>query len=155
MLIILLNIIPVFNDDRFGLFLKFIYLNSSCYIFVWCWFFLSLPIYRSLIDPMSVQIFFFRGGWGWGGVPVIWTLLCYQFFMFFVLFSFTFLTFDCCEVYVKGMICWVHRVYLENLQRSFFSQLQKRHHHTDLPFCCHFFLPGSSKWVSHFELDVP
>lgn len=61
MLIILLNIIPVFNDDRFGLFLKFIYLNSSCYIFVWCWFFLSLPIYRSLIDQMSVQIFF---SWG-------------------------------------------------------------------------------------------
>lgn len=34
MLIILLNIIPVFNDDWFGLFFNFISLNSSCYIFV-------------------------------------------------------------------------------------------------------------------------
>lgn len=34
MLIILLNIILVFNDDRFGLFLTLIYFSSSCYIFV-------------------------------------------------------------------------------------------------------------------------
>lgn len=104
----------MFNDDQFWLFFNFLYLNSSRYIFVWCWFFLSFPtlqeagapvvFYRSFLDSCNLDSSLLS-------ILHVWFLFCF----------FTFLTFDRCEVYVKGMTCWVHHCYvLRNLQRSFF-----------------------------------
>lgn len=68
MLIILLNIIPVFNDDGFGLFLTFIYLNVTYLYDVDS--FLAYQYYRMLLVDQVCRY----GSFFW--VPVIWTLLC-------------------------------------------------------------------------------
>lgn len=112
MLIILLNIIPVFNDDRFGLFLHFIYSNSSCYIFVWCSSFLAYQYYRRLVDWLSVQIFF---GFLYIGLFFAINYSCLTFF--FLNFSYFWLLWSVCERHDLLSTLYVLRIF----QRSFFS----------------------------------
>lgn len=67
---------------------------------------------------------------------------------------FYFSYFECCESLCERHDLLSTFYVLVILQSRFFFQLQKQHHHTDLPFAI-IFLLGSTKWVTHFELDVP
>lgn len=109
MLIILLNIIPVFNDDWFGLFLHFIYLNISCYIFVWCWFFLSLPTLQET-GRLAVSSDLF-----WGSCNLDSSLLLILHVWFFFYFSYFWLLWSVCERHDLLSTLYVLRI----LQRSF------------------------------------